>query len=87
MYTEDLQDLWREHFSRLATPQESEWYDDVYAKQVQEDVKNINVVLNSYDKTHIPIAQAEVKYIISRLPNGKAKDEDGITAEHLKYVI
>ena len=84
-YTEDLEDIWQIHFKRLATPQNNPLFNQRYAAMVNQDVQNINFILNSYPKSCIPITHAEVEMAISKLPNGKACDADGLAAEHLKH--
>jgi hypothetical protein len=80
----DVAQGWREYFADLATPKNSSKYDSSY----KQSVSNINNMIRdneNLDSTLLPVTRPEVQYYISKLNNGKAADENGLTAEHLKF--
>ena len=47
-------------------------------------MRAIHILCNKIEANHIPITMYEVSNAIEKLKRGKAKDEDGLVAEHLK---
>jgi hypothetical protein len=75
---------WQEYFADLATPKPNPKYDPTYI-QLAETANNTIRQNSNQDSKIIPVTETEVQYYISKLNNGKAADEGGLTAEHLKY--
>jgi hypothetical protein len=76
-------DAWTEHFSELATPASKPHFDDKYKQYIQQNlciIDNIDNTQSQFD----PITTGEVEMAIRNLKSGKARDEDGLSAEHLK---
>ena len=85
-HTDQLQEIWREHFSRLAAPQINPFFIEEYSEVVENDKNNIKDMLaKCHPVLSIPITKTEVSLAISKLKKNKAADEDGLTAEHFLY--
>jgi exonuclease III len=84
-YTDDLTNIWRLHFSKLASPLASPGFHADYAEQVRKDILAIEETSNLEKKRlAIPITTTEVQEAITKMKNNKAADEFDLTAEHLK---
>ena len=81
---EEICQGWKEHFGKLATPQDNNTYDTKYQQLVESDIKTIRQIIETYDTEPIQISVEQVRKAIGKLNTGKAPDADGITAEHLK---
>jgi hypothetical protein len=82
---QEINEAFTEHFSALATPTPHDNFDEHYSKLVDQDVNILEKFIQSHSFTIIPITAKEIRYYISRLNKGKAPDELGLMAEHLKY--
>jgi hypothetical protein len=76
---------WANYFEILGTPKSSDKYDDVYCDLVEKDVDHIEY-LASVNSNISEYTEDEVVAAIDRLNRGKAPDEWGIVAEHLKII-
>ena len=82
---DDIRDAWRDYFHKLGTPDPNPQFDDSYLKQVEADIDVITQLNeNSCEGSPVPITTEEVNQAIKQLNNGKAADDHGIQAEHIK---
>jgi hypothetical protein len=75
---------WADHFNKLATPSEKQLVDEEYARCVRDSLDTIKWLCDKNMRWEA-ITEAEVEWAIQKLKNGKAKDETGLCAEHLKF--
>ena len=86
--SQQLADLWANHFETLVTPlQDNGIYDQFHKNDIENQVNDI--IQNSEDITdnifNVPLTIQEIHEVIRSLPNGKAPGFDRVTYEHLKY--
>ena len=81
----EVLDLWTEHFTKLATPQEKPVFDDITQAFVDESILLIEVKLHRHHETLAEISRGEVFDAIRALNLGRAKDIHGIKAEQLHH--
>ena len=74
---------WAIHFSRLATPANKPHFDDQYRNHVHHNICVIDSLYNKPTQS-TRITPCEVELAIRKLKPGKARDEMGLSAEHLK---
>ena len=75
---------WEDYFKTLATPIESENFDEKYKAHIELRKHLIQNVCEN-DKTETEISSGDVQKVISSMQNNKAADKEGLTAEHFKY--
>ena len=81
---EDIREGWATHFQKLATPLESECFDEDYKELVDLDVSVITKLCETEDRPVFPVNEKEVVAALRKLKNNKAVDVMGLTAEHFK---
>jgi hypothetical protein len=74
---------WRTHFAHLATPSVNEAYDASYKLSSDRVVDTIRAE-GDMSTCIVPVTEVEIQHYISKLNTGKAPDESGMMAEHLK---
>ena len=75
---------WTKHFTSLAQPLDSPHFNTDFLTSIKEDLADINMICHNSHGIPPPVTVVEVLYAIQRLNTGKAADEHGLTAEHLK---
>ena len=75
---------WTKHFISLAQPLESPHFNTDVLTSIKEDLADINMICHNSHGIPPPVTVTEVLFAIQRLNTGKAADEHGLTAEHLK---
>ena len=82
---EEQRDLFAEYFKELATPKDAPNFNNQHLKESERRFKLINEISKSEEKKKIIVTIEEVEKAIQKLNSGKAADEYGITAEHVKF--
>jgi endonuclease/exonuclease/phosphatase family metal-dependent hydrolase len=82
---DSISEGFRSHFASLAEPSENPKFDEQHRQLVHMDNLMIKDICKRQDKPITPTSEEEVGQIIAKLNTGKAPDNCGITAEHLKY--
>lgn len=85
--SDEVREGWADYFEALATPVDDKRFDKSFKTQVELE----NLLLRSIYKTEpetrpsMIISTEDVETTIQSMRNGKAADQAGIAAEHLKY--
>jgi hypothetical protein len=74
---------WTDHFKSLGTPHNHEQYDDKYLEAVLHQLNLISTLVERHPQ-HKAFTEKEIGEAIDKLNQGKAPDEWGLAAEHLK---
>jgi hypothetical protein len=82
---EEQRELFAEYFEELATPKDAPNFNNQHLKDRERRFKLIKEISKSEEKKKIIVTIKEVKKAIQKLNSGKAADEYGITAEHVKF--
>ena len=80
----EIREGWATHFQRLATPLQSNKFDNEYKDMVDADVEIISTLCEAEDRPITPIREKEVIASMKRLKNNKAVDVMRLTSEHFK---
>ncbi|MEW8547951.1 MAG: reverse transcriptase family protein, partial [Candidatus Thiodiazotropha sp.] len=80
----EIREGWANHFQKLATPLQSDKFDDEYKELVDADVDAISILCEAEDRPITQIKIEEVQAALKRLNNNKAADVMGLTSEHFK---
>ena len=84
----DILAEWTKHFSTLAKPLEASHFNDTYLKDTLLDVSDIESLSRLHHSDLSPnISSEEITHAIQKLNSGKAADDSGLTAEHLKHCL
>jgi oligoribonuclease NrnB/cAMP/cGMP phosphodiesterase (DHH superfamily) len=84
---EEQRELFAEYFEELATPKDAPNFNNQPLKESERRFKLINEISKSEEKKKIIVTIEEVEKAIQKLNSGKAADEYGITAEHVKFAV
>jgi hypothetical protein len=76
---------WAKYFETLGFPKTKPNYDEEYSDGVKMEVKHIESIASSVS-TGSAYTELEVAAAIDKLNSGKAPDELGVVAEHLKVI-
>jgi hypothetical protein len=82
---ESIGDAFKSHFAGLAQPTDNEKFDKQYQQTTHFDSLVVKDLCKKYPSEIRPTTPAEVKKVIHSLNSGKAPDNCGITAEHMKH--
>jgi hypothetical protein len=74
---------WKEHFAELATPNSGSKFNTTYKDTTESVVSHLRVTSDRHSSI-LPLTTDEIQYYIGKLNTGKAQDEYGLSAEHLK---
>ncbi len=80
----EVRDAWRTHFLHLGTPADDPRFNEEHLRLAESAVDLIQQICTASDVLPTPISEKEVLRAIKKLNNGKAADESGLAAEHLK---
>ena len=85
--TKECTEKWAEYYKKLASPDErNPSMNNSYLESIQSMVKNIREYYSMNEKTRLrKVTRKDINTAISKLNNGKAQDELGLVAEHLKH--
>jgi len=83
--TEDILEQWKHHFQKLAIPNFITEFDLERLTLVEMQNKVIEEQQLTIGKRIQPVTITEVLNAITNMKSGKARDENGIGAEHYKY--
>lgn len=83
--TEDILEQWKHHFQKLAIPNIITEFDLERLTLVEMQNKVIEEQQLTIGKRMQPVTITEVLNAITNMKSGKARDENGIGAEHYKY--
>ena len=83
--TDEVLNVWRQHFGDLYTPKQKEDFDEDHFEFVTEKVKNWNMGNEVDDFLREEFTYKEVKDAISKLHKKKACGYDGVSTEHIVY--
>ena len=81
---DELLEVLTDHFSKLATPQQSPDFDDSFLGDITDTLSIIKANRESYMTPEVTVTEKEVLQAISSLKSNKAADIHGIAAEHIK---
>ena len=81
----EQRELFASYFKELATPQDKPDFDNQLLTSSQKRCQLIQDISEHTSKKKISISKDEIRRAIQKLKSGKAADEYGITAEHIKY--
>ena len=76
---------WSKHFEALAVPLDAAHFEDEYLADTLCDLEMIESYCRNLPSVCEPVSTKEVLDAIRKLNSGKAADEMGMSAEHLKY--
>ena len=82
--TEGIASAFSDHFQKLATPAESEVFDENYTNQVTFDKLLMESMAAEQPRNDKPVSPKEVFNIVRSFKLNKAQDVFGLSAEHLK---
>ncbi len=82
---EEQTEAWRQHFSSLAQPQHKEGFTEELLDRATKDMDLISICLEDIVPSPESITPEATEIAIKTLNSGKAADNHGVTAEHLKY--
>ena len=80
--TDNEADSWAQYFENLATPQDSDTFDQDYKKFLR--INYLLQYLNASRNPLPPVTESDVNKLIMLLKAGKAPDIFGISSEHIK---
>ena len=80
----EILDVWKNHFSSLGTPIESESFDKAHFERVTSRIAELSASREIDDFSRESISEREVEKGINLLNAGKAPGDDSITREHIK---
>ena len=87
LYSDDLLPVWQHHFATLATPSPQPNYNDFSFNLACENVTNINKIMDVNPTPPIPLTKYEITSAIRSLKKNKAKDSNGLAAEHFQFAL
>ena len=79
----EILQVWRDHFSKLGTPVESDTFNQDHFERVNLKIVELEQSRDIDDFTRDLFTEDEVRKCISLLNSGKAPGLDGITKEHI----
>lgn len=82
---EETKTAWKEAFEKLGVPTESEKYNTMWKKDVEEAVRKYSKERLEQAELDTPPQLNEVAQVLKELENGKAAGMDGIRPEMLRY--
>jgi hypothetical protein len=83
---EEIVQGWASYFLKLSTPADDPAFDGHYQDHISAEVALLELLVQTPSTQENPhITQKEVEKAIAKLNSGKAADQDGISAEHLKF--
>ena len=84
--TEELLEVWQNHYENLYTPKEEPGFDNSFKRFVENSLTDYwEKSFNCNDPLDNPFEVAEVADVCMKLPNGKAGGLDTLSYEHIKY--
>ena len=83
---EQIKEGWAGYFEQLATPLQSDFFDQEHFDNTNRDITNIHEHAIESPSDSIPLFSSnEVRKTIMSFKNKKSPDEESISAEHMKY--
>ncbi|XP_033728127.1 uncharacterized protein LOC117317427 [Pecten maximus] len=88
LYNDDnsICNAWADYFEELSTPISHSDFDSDHEDLVTNDIETLTTMFENHNVKNLPtITLEEVSNTIMSFKNGKSPDQEGISAEHLKY--